>query len=93
MRWHRALTPRAFRAPSTQVAAKKFEVPANWVAPVFPKAPEDEEFLKSTMMSNKLMKNLSPSDREQLMHAFEKKEFETGVAIITQVSRRFLRPA
>ena len=47
-----------------QVAAKKFEAPEGWVPPVYEKAKEEEEFLMTTMGTNKLMKNLAPSDRE-----------------------------
>ena len=67
-----------------QVAAKKFEAPEGWAAPVYEKAPEEEEFLMTTMGSNKLMKNLAPSDREQLMKAFKKVTFDSGSEIITQ---------
>merc|ERR1719409_2328241 len=38
----------------------------------------------TTMGSNKLMKNLAPSDREQLMKAFKKVTFDSGSEIITQ---------
>ena len=54
-----------------QVIAAKFEPPKDWKPPVIDKSPEDETFLKDTMASNKLMGNLAPSDREQLMKAFK----------------------
>lgn len=66
------------------VAAAKFEVPADWSAPVFDKPEEAKMFLKDTMAANKLMKSLAPSDREQLMHAFKEVKFGKGDAIITQ---------
>ena len=52
--------------------------------PVYEKAKEEEEFLMTTMGTNKLMKNLAPSDREQLMKAFKKVTFEKDSEIITQ---------
>ena len=55
-----------------QVAAAKFEVPTDWTAPVHEKPDEAKQFLKDTMATNKLMKSLAPSDREELMHAFQK---------------------
>jgi len=67
-----------------QVAAKKVEVADDWVPPVFEKSEEAKAFLTETMKTNKLMKNLSPSDREQLMHAFQEESFAVGTAIITQ---------
>lgn len=75
------------RAPvgrRAQVAAAKFEVPENWTAPYFEKSEEDMAFLKEVMLTNKLMKNLSPSDRESIMNALEKKSFATGSDIIKQ---------
>ena len=75
------------RAPvgrRNQVVATKFEVPEGWTAPKYEKDDASMQFLKDTMATNKLMKNLAPSDREQLMHAFQKKEFADGAAIITQ---------
>ena len=38
------------------MVAKKFEVPENWVAPVYEKDEASETFLKDTMAANKLMK-------------------------------------
>ena len=67
-----------------QVAAKKFEVPTDWTAPVYEKDEESKTFLKNVMATNKLMKSLAPSDREQLMHAFQPKSYDAGTAIITQ---------
>ena len=67
-----------------QVAAKKFEAPEGWVPPVYDKSAEEQEFLMSTMGTNKLMKNLAPSDREQLMKAFKPVDFASGSEIITQ---------
>ena len=67
-----------------QVAAKAFEVPKDWVAPVYEKTADEAAFLKEVMATNKLMKALSPSDREMLKDAFQKKDFASGEAIITQ---------
>jgi len=68
-----------------QVAAKKFEVPDDWSPPIrAEKSPEDKAFLEGVMASNKLMKNLSPSDRDQLLKAFDGESFDAGTAIITQ---------
>lgn len=67
-----------------QVAAKKFEAPANWTAPKFDKEPAEHTFLIDTMESNKLMKNLAPSDREMLAHAFKKVSFASGTDVIKQ---------
>jgi len=67
-----------------QVAAKKFEPPPDWSPPVFEKDDAAQEFLTDVMKTNKLMKNLAPSDREQLVKAFQPKSFEAGTNIITQ---------
>jgi len=67
-----------------QVAAAKFEVPENWTPPVYEKDAAAQVFLKESMASNKLMKSLAPSDREQLMHAFKRVEFAAGDKIIVQ---------
>ena len=53
------------------VAAKKLEVAADWTPPVYEKDEESQNFLKEVMATNKLMKSLAPSDREQLMLAFQ----------------------
>jgi len=76
-----AMKPRGKRE---QVMASTFEVPENWVPPVHPKDADAEAFLKQIMSENKLMKSLTPSDREQLMKAFKKVEFSAGEAIIKQ---------
>lgn len=62
---------------ASQVMASTFEVPENWVPPVHPKDADAEAFLKQIMSENKLMKSLTPSDREQLMKAFKKVEVRT----------------
>jgi len=72
------------RGKREQVIATNFEVPKDWTAPVFEKSEEDNAFLKDTMTTNKLMKNLTPSDREQLQRAFKPVEFASGDAIIKQ---------
>ena len=51
------------RGRRNQVIAAAVEVPADWKPPVYEKPAEDEQFLKDTMLTNKLMKNLNPSDR------------------------------
>ena len=60
------------RGRRDQVMAAKFEVPANWTPPHYEKDASSEQFLKDVMATNKLMKSLAPSDREQLMRAFQK---------------------
>jgi len=67
-----------------QVAAKKFEVPDNWTAPKYEKPEGTKAWLKSVMETNKLMKNLAPSDREMLMDALFEVNFEAGKEIIKQ---------
>jgi len=67
-----------------QVVAAKLEIPDGWTPPVYEKSESDATFLKTSMASNKLMKSLAPSDREQLMHAFKKIEFAQGDHIIKQ---------
>jgi len=64
--------------------ATKFEVPKDWTPPDHPKAEEETAFLKDVMGTNKLMKSLSPSDRDTLIKAFNKVEFEAGTNIIKQ---------
>ena len=83
-RAHRQQVQSATMGRRKQVAAKKFVAPEGWVPPVYEKAKEEEEFLMTTMGTNKLMKNLAPSDREQLMKAFKKVTFEKDSEIITQ---------
>lgn len=46
-------------------------MPSDWQPKVVPKDEAAVEFLKECMATNRLMKNLAPSDREQLMLAFE----------------------
>jgi len=72
------------RGRRQQVVAAKVDVPSDWKPKVVPKDEASAKFLKDSMASNRLMKNLAPSDREQLMMAFEKLEFETGQEIIKQ---------
>ena len=72
------------RGRRNQVVAAKFEVPDGWTPPKHEKPDSDCAFLKETMATNRLMKALAPSDREQLMHAFKKYEFAAGDTIIKQ---------
>ena len=72
------------RGRRNQVIAAAVEVPADWKPPKYEKPDEDKKFLKDTMEGNKLMKNLTPSDRDQLMHAFQAKQFKKGENIIKQ---------
>ncbi|KAL1510684.1 hypothetical protein AB1Y20_006980 [Prymnesium parvum] len=76
-----AMKPRGKRE---QVMATKFEVPDNWTPPVHEKSESETAFLKDVMMSNRLMKSLAPSDRDMLVKAFRKVEFEPGATIIKQ---------
>lgn len=76
-----AMRPRGRRE---QVHAKVAEIPAGWEPPSYEKEPAEGAFLSETMASNRLMKSLAPSDRDQLTRAFKKMHFESGVAIITQ---------
>ena len=72
------------RGRRDQVMQPKFEIPSDWKAPVYEKDAEDTAFLKETMESNKLMRNLAPSDLQALQKAFYIKEFKTGEVIIKQ---------
>jgi len=72
------------RGRREQVMATKFEVPDGWTPPVYEKTETAQAFLKDVMESNKLMKLLSPSDREQLQQAFQEKTFPDGTQIIKQ---------
>ena len=74
----------AVRGRRQQVAAKKFEAPKDWKPPDYPKDDAANAFLLETMKSNKLMKNLAPSDREQLKKAFKPVSFASGDTIIKQ---------
>jgi len=76
-----AMKPRGKRE---QVMATKFEVPTDWTAPDHPKGDEEVNFLKEVFAANRLMKSLSPSDRDTLIKAFKKVSFETGAQIIKQ---------
>lgn len=76
-----AMQPRGRR---NQVMAQQFEVPQDWAAPIYEKSDVAKTFLKETMATNRLMKSLAPSDREQLMHAFQEKTFDAGAEIIKQ---------
>jgi len=79
-----AMKPRGKRE---QVMATKFEVPADWTAPDYPKDESDVTFLKEVMGTNRLMKSLTPSDRDMLIKAFQKKTFASGTQIIKQGDR------
>jgi len=72
------------RGRRDQVMAPKVEIPDDYVPPSYEKSDQEMEFLKQVMVTNKLMKNLSPSDRTMLLSAFKACEFEQGVKIITQ---------
>jgi len=72
------------RGRRDQVMQPKFEIPSDWKAPVYEKDADDTTFLKETMETNKLMRNLAPSDRQALQLAFYIKEFKTGEVIIKQ---------
>eukprot|EP00325_Prymnesiales_sp_UTEX-LB-985_P027204 CAMPEP_0174733464 /NCGR_PEP_ID=MMETSP1094-20130205/61362_1 /TAXON_ID=156173 /ORGANISM="Chrysochromulina brevifilum, Strain UTEX LB 985" /LENGTH=353 /DNA_ID=CAMNT_0015936123 /DNA_START=41 /DNA_END=1102 /DNA_ORIENTATION=+ len=72
------------RGRRQQVVAAKVEVPTGWKPKVVPKDDASATFLKDAMKSNRLMKSLAPSDREQLMMAFEKVDYEPGSVIIKQ---------
>jgi cAMP-dependent protein kinase regulator len=72
------------RGRRAQVIGQKVEVPANWRAPVFPKTPEDLEFLQEVCMSDSLFKSLNQSDVEMIMRAFQPVKFNQGSTIITQ---------
>jgi len=75
------MAPRKQRAA---VMAAKFEVPKDWSPPNNPKDDASASFLSETMATNKLMKALAPSDREVLVNAFHKVEFQQGDTIIKQ---------
>ena len=45
--------------------AAAVEVPAGWTPPAYDKTDSEAAFLKETIETNRLMKNLEPSDREQ----------------------------
>jgi len=76
-----AMKPRGKRE---QVMATQFEVPTDWKPPDHPKSEEEIAFLKEVMSNNRLMKSLAPSDRDMLIKAFNKVEFEAGTTIIKQ---------
>jgi cAMP-dependent protein kinase regulator len=67
-----------------QVMAAAVEVPAGWTPPAYEKTDSEAAFLKETIETNRLMKNLEPSDREQLGKAFQKVSFAKGDFIIKQ---------
>jgi len=73
------------RVRHKQVIAKAVEIPDDWEAPNFEKTAEQMKFLEGIMSTNKLMKNLSPSDRDMLTMALKPGcKFATGAKIITQ---------
>jgi len=72
------------RGRRDQVMAPKVEIPDGYKPPVYEKDDSANEFLSGVMKTNKLMKNLSPSDRTQLMAALKKITFEKDTKIITQ---------
>jgi len=72
------------RGRRQQVVAAKLDVPSDWKPKVVPKDEAQGNFLKDSMKANRLMKSLAPSDREQLMMAFEHVEYEPGAVIIKQ---------
>ena len=64
--------------------AAAVEVPAGGTPPAYDKTDSEAAFLKETIETNRLMKNLEPSDREQLGKAFQKVSFAKGDFIIKQ---------
>ena len=76
-----AMKPRGRRE---QVIAVKVEIPPDFKPPVYEKPAEVEEWLKETIATNKLMKALPPSDRQQLMLALKEVSFADGEKIIVQ---------
>lgn len=76
------------RGRRSQVIAPMAKVPDGWKAPVFKKPPDEEAFLKQSLSVNKLFKNLTSSDCEVIVKAFEKINFKKGDKIITQGDRK-----
>ena len=76
-----AMKPRGRRE---QVIAVKVEIPPDFKPPVYEKPAEVEEWLKETIATNKLMKALPPSDRQELMLALKEVSFADGEKIIVQ---------
>jgi len=72
------------RGRRDQVMAAKVDIPSDWSPPVYEKEAADMEFLKDAMLKNKLMKNLTPSDRDSLLKALKKTDFDSGAVIIKQ---------
>jgi len=72
------------RGRAKPILPSRVEIPADWTPPVFAKEPAEEEYLKANMNENKLMKSLTPSDRDQLLEALKKVEFPAGSEIIKQ---------
>jgi len=67
-----------------QVSAAALQIPTGWSPPVHEKSQAAKDFLKDVLATNRLMKSLTPSDREQLMLAFEPLSFKAGAVIIRQ---------
>ena len=67
-----------------QVVATAVEIPDGWTPPVYDKTEAETTFLLETMATNKLMKSLAPSDRQQLSAAFKKINFKAGDVVIKQ---------
>lgn len=72
------------RGRRDQVMAAAVEVPADFVPPVYEKPPAVMDWLAEVIATNKLMKTLPPSDRQQLMMAFQETKFSKGDNIIKQ---------
>ena len=51
---------------------------------MYDKEPKVAAWLKEVIASNRLMKQMAPSDREQLMHAFSPVSFPAGSTIIKE---------
>jgi len=72
------------RGRRQQVIAPSAKVPDDWKPPVFKKTPDEGSFLKQSLSTNRLFKNLNASDIDVLVKAFKKSNFKKGENIITQ---------
>ena len=76
------------RGRRSQVIAPMAKVPDGWKPPVHKKRPDEEAFLKQSLSVNRLFKNLTSSDCEVIVKAFEKVAFKKGDKVITQGDRK-----
>jgi len=76
-----AMKPRGRR---DQVMAAAVDIPEGFAPPVYEKSSAQTAWLKDVLDNNKLTKFLTPSDRGQLLLAFQEKTFEKGTDIIKQ---------